>query len=132
MKTNLLLTALIAPSLVLAQSKQDRLQIENEMEYSLQNELLNKWYPQSIDTTYGGFISTYTYDFKSTGTQDKFIVTQARHTWTTAKASENGFYFLRDLMWDKTYCGFHNLVNRFPIRKSLGCLEVLSPLSFHN
>jgi mannobiose 2-epimerase len=37
---------------------------------------------------YGGFISTYTFDFKPTGAQDKFIVTQARHTWTTAKAAE--------------------------------------------
>jgi mannobiose 2-epimerase len=125
LKTKLLLAAFIFPSFVFAQTKKDRLQIANEMEYSIQNELLNKWYPQCIDSTYGGFISTYTYDFKPTGTQDKFIVTQARHTWTTAKASElypnvsyfiecskNGFHFLRDVMWDKTYGGFYNLMTR--------------------
>src|SRR3954465_9448181 len=125
MRTKLLLTAIIISSFLFAQTKRDRLQIANEMEYSIQNDLLNKWYPQCIDSTYGGFISTYTYDFKPTGAQDKFIVTQARHTWTTAKASElypnlsyfincskNGFLFLRDVMWDKTYGGFYNLVTR--------------------
>jgi mannobiose 2-epimerase len=109
MKPKLLLPTIIVASFASAQTKQDRLQIANEMEYSIQYELLNKWYPQCIDSAYGGFISTYTYDFKPTGSQDKFIVTQARHTWTTAKASElypnvsfyikcsqNGFHFLRE------------------------------------
>lgn len=103
----------------------ERLQIAAEMDHSIQTELLNKWYPQSTDSLYGGFISTYTYDFKPFGPQDKFIVTQARHTWSTAKAAElypgqtyylacskNGFHFLRDVMWDKTYGGFYNLVTR--------------------
>src|SRR4029078_1507004 len=125
MKAKLLLTAIILSSFVFVQPKQDRLQIANEMEYSIQNELLNKWYPQCIDSIYGGFISTYTYDFKPTGPQDKFIVTQARHTWTTARASErypnvssyikcsqHGFHFLRDVMWDKNYGGFYNLCTR--------------------
>ena len=95
------------------------------MDNSVKNELLNKWYPQCIDSLHGGFIRTYTYDFELTGPQDKFIVTQARHTWISAmaaslypnvkyylKASANGFHFLRDVMWDKTYGGFYNLVMR--------------------
>ena len=103
----------------------ERLQLANQMENSIQTELLNKWYPQCVDSLYGGFLSTFTYDFKPTGPQDKFIVTQARHTWSTAKASELypnvpyylqcskvGFQFLRDVMWDKTYGGFYNLVDR--------------------
>src|SRR6185436_2976897 len=125
MKTKLLLYNIIISSFAIAQNKQGRLQIANEMEYSIQHELLNRWYPGSVDSTYGGFITTYTYDFKPTGPQDKFIVTQARHTWTTAKASElypevtyylscskNGFHFLRDFMWDKTFGGFYSLVDR--------------------
>lgn len=103
----------------------ERLQIAREMDNSIRTELLNKWYPQSADTVYGGFLSSYTYDFKPTGSQDKMIVTQARHTWTNAKAAEayphvryyktgtkHGFKFLRDVMWDKTYGGFYNLVDR--------------------
>jgi mannobiose 2-epimerase len=105
--------------------KAERLQLADAMDKSMRTELLNKWYPQSVDSMYGGFITTWTYDFKPTGTQDKFIVTQARHTWTTSKASEfypdvayylpcaaQGFRFLRDVMWDSTYGGFYSLVSR--------------------
>jgi mannobiose 2-epimerase len=125
MRTKLLCAAILLSSVAIAQTKQQRLQTADEMERSIQTELLNKWYPQCVDSTYGGFITTYTYDFKPTGAQDKFIVTQARHTWSTAKASElypdisyyikcseNGFHFLRDVMWDKTFGGFYNLVTR--------------------
>lgn len=106
-------------------NKDERLQLAKQMEISLQTELLNKWYPQCADTIYGGFLSTFTYDFKPIGPQDKFIVTQSRHTWTTAKAAElypdvpyyskcskMGYQFLRDKMWDKTYGGFYSMVDR--------------------
>ncbi len=87
--------------------------------------MLESWYPQAIDTVYGGFLSTFTFDFKPTGDQDKMIVTQARHTWTNAKASvrypevehyrssaKHGFEFLKNVMWDKEYGGFYWLVDR--------------------
>ena len=119
---------LLSPVLSFAQinkDAKDRLQIAAQMDNSIKTELLNKWYPQSVDSLYGGFLSTYTFDFKPQGPQDKFIVTQARHTWSNAKAAElypdkpyyikcakHGFQFLRDVMWDKTYGGFYNLVTR--------------------
>jgi mannobiose 2-epimerase len=103
----------------------EKLQIAAQMENSIQKELLNKWYPQSVDNKYGGFLSTFTYDFQPTGAQDKMIVTQARHVWSNAKAAElypdklyykssarHGFLFLRDVMWDKIYGGFYTLVDR--------------------
>ncbi|MBC7829243.1 MAG: AGE family epimerase/isomerase [Chitinophagaceae bacterium] len=103
----------------------ERIRIAAEMENSLQRELLDKWYPQSMDTLYGGFITTFAHDFTSTGPQDKMIVSQARHTWTNAKASklyptvryyktaaQHGFRFLKDFMWDKDHGGFYTLVNR--------------------
>jgi len=129
MKRIIFIVSMILPVIVSAQqstvAKTSRRQIAAEMKKSVTTELLDKWYPQCVDSLYGGFISTYTYDFKPTGPQDKFVVTQARHTWTTAKAagiypgkkyflkaSENGFHFLRDVMWDKQYGGFYNLVTR--------------------
>jgi cellobiose epimerase len=137
MRPKLLAISLIVTSIVSAQSdksspiKAERLQIAGEMERSMKSGLLDKWYPRSVDTTYGGFLSTFTYDFKPTGPQDKFIVTQARHTWTTAKAAElypqsnyylecssHGFRFLRDVMWDKINGGFYNLVTRQGTDKS--------------
>src|SRR5258706_14739673 len=68
--------------------KNDRLKIAADMESSMINNLLKQWYPQSIDSRYGGFLSTFSYDFKPVGDQDKMIVTQARHTWSNSKAAE--------------------------------------------
>ena len=103
----------------------ERLRIAAEMENSIRNELLQKWYPLAVDSVSGGFLTTFTYDFKPTGQQDKMIVTQARHVWTNAKAAmlypgvphyktsaEHGFRFLRDHMWDATHGGFYTLVDR--------------------
>src|SRR5215216_2149051 len=63
------------------------LQLAGEIERSMREELLNKWYPRCIDSTYGGFITTFTYKFEPTGSQDKMIVTQARHVWSNSLAS---------------------------------------------
>ncbi|PWT71671.1 MAG: N-acylglucosamine 2-epimerase [Bacteroidetes bacterium] len=103
----------------------EKKQLAEQMEFSIQHELLNKWYPLSVDNEYGGFLSTFTDDFKPTGQQDKMIVTQARHVWSNAKAAEfypnnpeykksahHGFLFLKDVMWDKQYGGFYTLVTR--------------------
>ena len=104
---------------------QERLQMATEMDKSIRTELLNKWYPQSVDSLYGGFLSTFTYNFLPTGQQDKMIVTQARHVWSNAIASglypdvvyykecaKHGFAFLQNVMWDKTNGGFYTLVDR--------------------
>ncbi len=120
-----LFITLLCITVAQAQTTSERAQITTEMRHAAKEGLLDKWYPQSIDTLYGGFLSTFTYDFKPDGAQDKMIVTQARHVWSNAKASEfypdvpyykpsaqHGFYFLRDVMWDKTYGGFYNLVDR--------------------
>lgn len=104
--------------------------IKTQMQYAAKQGLLDKYYPRNIDTLYGGYLSTFTYDFKPAGAQDKMIVTQARNVWSTAKAamfykdtsyismSRHGFYFLHDKMWDSTYGGFYNLVARDGTPKS--------------
>ena len=103
----------------------ERKKIAIEMEQSLKHELLDIYYPRNLDTVYGGFLSTFTYDFKPTGSQEKMIVTQSRHTWTNSKAALRypeklyyragataGYHFLADMMWDKQYGGFYTLVTR--------------------
>ena len=103
----------------------ERLKLADVIENSIKTEMINLWYPRSVDTLYGGFLSTFTYDWQPTGSQDKMIVTQARHVWSNSKASSlypenpvykksaiHGFHFLRDVMWDKEYGGFYNLVDR--------------------
>jgi mannobiose 2-epimerase len=108
-----------------AKNNGERLQMADEIDRSIRTDLLNKWYPQSVDSLYGGFLTTFTYNFLPTGPQDKMIVTQARHVWSNALASRlypevtyykkcaaHGFSFLKDKMWDKTNGGFYTLVDR--------------------
>jgi cellobiose epimerase len=108
-----------------AKNNSERLQLANEIERSMRTELLAKWYPQSVDSLYGGFLTTFTYKFEPTGPQDKMIVTQARHVWSNALASglypgidhykkcaAQGFDFLKNKMWDQTHGGFYTLVDR--------------------
>ncbi len=105
-------------------SKAQNQKIIDEMQKSLRSELLNVWYPISLDTVYGGFLSDFTYDWRLDGPQNKMLVTQTRHVWTASQAAlffhencyrkiaEHGFHFLKDKMWDKTYGGFFMLRNR--------------------
>ena len=108
-----------------ADNSKEKNELAAVLEKHARTEILDKWYPQSIDNEDGGFLSTFTYDFKPTGEQDKMIVSQARHVWTNSKAAEiyperkhhlegakHGFEFLRDKMWDKQYGGFHWLVDK--------------------
>ncbi len=103
----------------------ERRKIAMAMEQSLKHDLLDIYYPRSLDIVYGGFLSTFTFDFTPTGSQEKMIVTQSRHTWTNSKAALRypkklyyrrdataGFHFLADVMWDKQYGGFYTLVTR--------------------
>lgn len=109
-------------SLKLHKEKQ---QIAAEIEKSIHTELLNRWYPQNTDSLYGGFITTFTFDFKPAGEQDKMIVTQARHVWSNSIASilypdvayykqcaRQGFEFLQNVVRDKVHGGFFTLVDR--------------------
>ena len=118
-----LIVTIISVTAFTYQDKSGKLQIKTEMEKSARKELLDVWYPKAIDTLYGGFLSTFSYDFKPVNPQDKMIVTQSRHIWSNAKAAlfypnepgfknnaKHGYEFLRDKMWDKTHGGFYTLV----------------------
>lgn len=124
MRRSYLLLALFISSTVFAQKQEGHDSILAQMKFAAKELLIDKSYPNNLDKEYGGFLSTFTYDFKPTGEQDKMIVTQARHIWSTSKAAQfyndtayigmarHGYYFLRDKMWDKEYGGFYNLVTR--------------------
>jgi len=104
--------------------KEEDKKLINQIEKSLRYDLLNAWYPVSLDTVYGGFLSDFTYNWQPKGYQNKMLVTQTRHIWTASEASmfygedryrkiaEHGFLFLKDKMWDKKYGGFYMQLNR--------------------
>ena len=106
-------------------AREHRRALADTVRRSLRHELLAAWYPRAIDREFGGFLSQFEHDWKASGAQDKMIVTQARHVWTTARAAQvfpadtmlraataHGYRFLRDRMWDREHGGFYWLVTR--------------------
>ena len=98
--------------------------VAEEMDNLLMDNMMPVWYPRTIDTVYGGYLSDFNYKWEMSPDQNKMIVTQARHVWTCSRMkaftgddkylryAEHGYHFLRDVMWDKQYGGFFNLVTR--------------------
>lgn len=96
-------------------------EILSQVETELQD-LTNIWYPKTIDSVNGGYWSDFNYKWDKEGVQNKFLVSQARHIWTTAvlaqfykdakyeKMAAHGYRFLRDQMWDTINGGFHTLL----------------------
>lgn len=84
--------------------------------------LVSLWYPASMDIINGGFYPDFNYRWEKEGEQNKMLVTQARHIWTTSKLATfygdsnyqniaaHGFQFLKDSMWDSQYGGFHTIL----------------------
>lgn len=105
---------------------EDDQQVYNELSFTLNHEMLNCWYPRTIDSIYGGFLSDFNYKWELHGPQTKMIVTQSRHVWTCSNLAEfypekkdyylkiarHGFQFLKDKMWDARLGGFYTLVDR--------------------
>jgi cellobiose epimerase len=98
--------------------------IAAEMRQTLDTELA-AWYPRSVDSAYGGFLSDLDYEWQVEGSQAKMVVTQARHIWAAANAARfyntdtslrhlaaHGVSFLRGTMWDAKWGGFYDLVTR--------------------
>jgi len=55
---------------------------------SLRDDLLTPYYPAAQDGSYGGFVEDRSGTWALQQDSDKFIVAQARYTWTAAKASQ--------------------------------------------
>ena len=102
----------------------DKMVILSEMKQVL-DKMFELWYPLVLDTTYGGYFSDVDSQWNLKGTQNKMIVTQARHVWSVSNlimqypqyadlryVADHGYYFLKDVMWDKEYGGFYDTVNR--------------------
>ncbi|MBV5313417.1 MAG: AGE family epimerase/isomerase [Prolixibacteraceae bacterium] len=121
--TGILLFSCSSPQKVSQSSDQ---KIIAELSESLNNGILEVWYPRTIDSISGGFLSDFDYKWEMKGQQNKMIVTQSRHVWTCSTVAEfypakkdqflktaaHGVQFLKDKMWDAQLGGFFNLVDR--------------------
>ncbi|MDQ8203185.1 AGE family epimerase/isomerase [Pelagicoccus sp. SDUM812003] len=103
-------------------SEQER--ILHELEASFQRHILEAWYPRAVDEEKGGYFSDFAHDWERKGPQDKFLVSQARHLWTSSRAASHtgdaryleiarhGLEFLRLVAWDSKQGGFHERLSR--------------------
>ena len=97
------------------------LRIAAEVETNLQKEILDKWFPATVDQEGGGFHEDYSNDWTRGPGKNKSIVYQARCTWTSAAAAlrfpdkadlyramtRHGAACLADKLWDKQGGGFY-------------------------
>lgn len=124
MKPVFYLLILIILGIGCSAQKEEKRALISELDQSLRTEILEAWYPRSIDSVYGGFLSNFSFDWKPSGPQNKMIVTQTRHLWTLSEIAmfykneryreiaTHGYHFLRDKMWDKEYGGFYTTLSR--------------------
>ena len=62
--------------------------ILGELSEALNKGILDVWYPRTIDSINGGFLSDFDYKWELKGAQNKMIVTQSRHVWTCSTVAE--------------------------------------------
>ncbi len=98
--------------------------IFNEMLISLKHNIVDKWYPLSLDQKEGGYFTNISYNWEILPEQEKMIVTQARHVWALSKLrsffdnkefesfARHGYDFLKNKMWDQQYGGFYQMRSR--------------------
>lgn len=100
---------------------QDDNLILQKMEQSLKTDLLDVWYPRSIDLQNGGFHATFNHKWDLVSSTPKIIVPQSRGLYTASKsairypentiyrkAADHGFKFLKEQAWDPVYGGFYH------------------------
>ncbi len=101
--------------------------VQNDIENSLKVDVLDAFFPRSIDEIGGGYNVSFEHDWTliNPTTTNKMIVSQARHVYTTSMAAQfypddplfeswarHGYQFLRDKMRDPVHGGYYYLVSR--------------------
>jgi mannobiose 2-epimerase len=114
-------TCLAADAPSINPTKETYLRIAAEVETNLQKEILQKFFPVTVDEQGGGFYENYSLNWTRTAGGNKSIVYQSRLTWTSAAAARRfpaqaslyldmtrrGAACLADKLWDKTGGGFY-------------------------
>lgn len=108
------------PFTYLPPSKENYLKLADEVENTLHQDVLNVWFPRTVDNENGGFYSTFSRDWKPGPSLGKFSVFQGRMTWISSQVAirrpelkgkflpiaEHGLQFLSNVLWDKKCGGF--------------------------
>ncbi len=99
--------------------------LADEIETVLWENYLPAWFPRCLDEERGGFHEVFAEDWTPGAVDAKFLVHQARQTWTAAavamaypehrdrflRYAHHGLAFLRSGMWDEENGGFFDWVD---------------------
>jgi len=110
------------PITYLAPTPDNYRKLADEVEATLHHDVLDVWFPRTVDNANGGFRADFNRDWtpgaKSGG---KFSVFQGRMTWISSQVAmrrpelkdkflpiaQHGIKYLNDTLWDKQYGGFY-------------------------
>ncbi len=110
-----------APARQDSPASQTAAETRNEIRGLLGDELTTRWYPRAVDHQHGGFHQSFARDWSPRPDDSKFLVYQARMTWTAAAYAEfdkarreeflgyarHGLNCLDTVMRDREHGGFH-------------------------
>jgi mannobiose 2-epimerase len=96
------------------------LQLASEVDDALRKDVLNVWFPRTVDNEHGGFHSHYARDWSTEPSDGKLSVFQGRMTWVASQVVirepqlkdqfvpivRHGVDFLDSVMWDQQSGGF--------------------------
>ncbi len=102
-------------------TRETYLKFAGEVETTLHRDVLNVWFPQTVDNEHGGFRSNFTREWKPYGKESKFSVFQGRMTWISSQIVQrrpalreqylpyvsHGVDYLTGTLWDKEKGGFY-------------------------
>ena len=108
------------PVVYLQPTRGNYLKLADEVEGALRRDVLDVWFPRTVDNQKGGFRSEFERDWKpSPRSEGKFSVFQGRMTWISAQVAmrrpdlkekflpiaRHGIEYLNNTLWDKQYGG---------------------------
>ena len=102
-------------------SRETYLKLAAQVDDALHTDVLNVWFPRSVDREHGGFHSHFTREWQWAPSDGKFSVFQGRMTWVASQVVlrdpklkqeflpivHQGVDFLQNVMWDKQDGGFY-------------------------
>jgi mannobiose 2-epimerase len=105
----------------LSPTRENYLKLAAETDAMLRDDVLNVWFPRTIDEENGGFRSNFSRDWQPIPSEGKFSVFQGRMTWIAAQVVmrrpelraqylpivQHGVKYLNNVLWDKQYGGFY-------------------------
>lgn len=97
------------------------LQFAKQVDATLNQDILEVWFPRAVDKEHGGFRSNFSREWTPYGKESKFSVFQGRMTWISSQIVErrpslkqqylpyvaHGIEYLTGMLWDKQYGGFY-------------------------